>query len=305
MTETNLAKGNVEKRRKFLIAIAASLISVHLAACATTAPETLAVPTLATPLVSCANEVVAAWREARVTKATGCDWAEVATLENARSVQSAALRAHFGSKTNVGYKLTFTSDGSTVGEYLEGMLVPSGQSISKAAAWQTFPEADMLFRVKDNGINQAQSLEEALRHIDAVLPFVEVSNPIVRAGGGRTTVNWTATNASVGSGAIGKPFLIDFSQSETMRKFMAMKVTLTDPTGTVARESGVTAEFLPGLLALRDEVLARGERLKAGDLLSLGTFGRPVTGDVPVGSYTVTYRDLADNPLSATAVITD
>lgn len=305
MTETHLAEGNVKRRRKFLIAIAASLISVHLAACATTAPEALAAPTLPAPLARCANEVAAAWREARATAATGCDWAAVATIEDARSVQSAALLAHFGNKTHVGYKMTFTSDGSTVGEYLKGVLVPSGQSISKASAWQAFPEADMLFRVKDSGINQARSLEEALRHIDAVLPFVEVSNPIVRAGGGRTSINWTATNASVGSGAVGEPFLLDFSRPETMRKFMAMKVTLTDPSGAVAREAGVADDFLPSVLALRDEVLARGQRLKAGDLLSLGTFGRPVTGDVPVGSYTVTYSDLADAPLSATAVITD
>ena len=117
----------------------------------------------------------------------------------------------------------------------------------------------MLFRVKDDGINQAASLEQVLRHIDAVLPFIEVSNPIVRTGGGRTSVNWTATNASVGAGAIGEPFQIDLSQSEAMRRFMAMKVTLTDPAGMVARETTVAADFLPGLLILRDEVLARGQ----------------------------------------------
>jgi 2-keto-4-pentenoate hydratase len=304
MTAVHIARRNLNQRRTLIIALAAGLASFHLTACATISPAIVDAQPLASPLANCANEVVAAWRDARATAATGCDWAAVATLDDARKVQSAALITQFGNKPRIGYKITFTSDGSTVGEYRQGMLAPSGQSISKTAAWQTFPEADMLFRVKNSGINQVQSLEEALKHIDAILPFVEVSNPIVRAGGGRTSVNWTATNASVGSGVMGKPFPIDLSQPETMRRFLAMKVTLTDPTGAVVRDAGVAADFLPALLTLRDEIRVRGERLKAGDLLSLGTFGRPVTGDVLAGPYTVTYHGLAEASLSATAVIT-
>jgi len=303
MTRKPLAERAFERRHRFLIAFAAGLVPLSLAGCATTASESLATSSLPAPLATCANEVAAAWQEARATTEAGCNWAAVVTIEDARKVQAAALGLHFGAKPLTGYKMTFTSDGNTVGEYRDGMLVASGQSISKAAAWQTLVEADMLFRVKGGGINQARTLEEMLGHIDAVLPFVEVSNPIVRAGGGRTTVNWTSTNASVGSGAMGEPFSIDLSRPEAMRKFMAMKVTLVDPSGVTVRESGVAADFLPGLVVLRDEVLARGQRLKAGDLLSLGTFGRPLVGDVPVGAYTVSYHDLADSTLSATAVI--
>lgn len=304
MIGASLADGSFIRRRKGLIVVAIGFSSFYLAGCATTSSEALASSSLSDPLAKCADEVAAAWREARGTTAGGCDWAAVATLEDARSVQSAALRLHFGNAPRVGYKMTFTSDGHTVGEYRAGMLLQSDQSISKAAVSRTFPEADMLFRVKDGRINEAQSLDEVLKYIDAVLPFVEVSNPIVRPEGGRSVINWTATNASVGSGAIGQPFPIDFSQPESLRKFMAMKVTLTDPTGAIVRESGVADDFLPGLVVLRDEVRARGQLLRAGDLLSVGTFGRPVTGDVSVGTYTVTYLDLAGAPLSATAVIT-
>jgi len=303
MTKKPLAGRISERWHKFPMAVTGGLASLSLVSCATTAAESLAAPSLPAPLVACANEVVAAWREARATTEAGCNWAAVVTIEDARKVQSAALSAHFGNKPLTGYKMTFTSDGSTVGEYREGMLVASGQSISKAAAWQTLVEADLLFRVKDSAINEVRTLDEALTHIDAVLPFVEVSNPIVRAGGGRTKVNWTSTNASVGSGAMGSPFPIDFSRPETMRKFLAMKVTLVDAAGVTVRQEGVAADFLPGLLDLRDEVLARGQRLKVGDLLSLGTFGRPLVGEVPVGSYTVIYHNLADSTLSATAVI--
>jgi 2-keto-4-pentenoate hydratase len=260
-------------------------------------------PVVPAALDACAAEVAAAWKNARNTTEAGCNWAAVVTIADARLVQAAALARHFSDRRLIGYKMTFTTDGHTIGEFRDAMLVPSGTSISKAGAWRRLPEADMLLRVKDERINEAKSVQEALQFIDAIVPFVEVSNIIVREGAGRTTVNWTATNASTLSGAYGEPVPVNLAQPDWLQKFEGMRVTLSDPSGAIVREAKVTADFLPGLLILRDEVLARGQRLKAGHLLSLGTFGRPVVGMVAPGPYQVTYHGLTDQPATATAVI--
>jgi 2-oxo-hept-3-ene-1,7-dioate hydratase len=277
-------------------------LSLGLGACAAYAVESpSSMASLPGPLAECASAIVTAWSTQTSTDPQRCRFDEVTTIESARLVQAAAVSAYYGSRPVIGHKITFAGNGNSFGEYREGMFVPSGGEISKSGFWRIFPEADMLLRVGDEAINEAASLEEALGHIDAILPFLEVSNPVAPS---RSAIPWTMTNGSAGSGAVGDPVPVSLSQPDALARFMAMRVTLTDPTGTVVRDTSPDEDFLPALLDLRNEVLARGQRLRRGDLLSLGTFGRPVAGDIAPGTYRVTYHGIAQTEVTATAVIT-
>jgi 2-keto-4-pentenoate hydratase len=277
-------------------------LSLGIGACTTHAGAPAADRlTLAAPLADCAEAIAAGWEARTAADPQVCLFDQVTTIEDARLVQAAAVSSFYGLRPVIGHKITFAGDGNSFGEYREGMFVPSGGEISKAEFWRIFPEADMLLRVGDEAINEAATLDEALSHIDAILPFLEVSNPIAPS---RSAIPWTMINGAVGTGAVGDPVPVSFSQQQSRDRFMAMRITLSDATGVVVRDTSPDDDFLPALLDLRNEVLARGQRLRKGDLLSLGTFGRPIAGDIAPGQYRVTYHGIAETEVSVTAVIT-
>ena len=107
----------------------------------------------------------------------------------------------------VGYKAALTSPatqaafdvtGPVVGILLAGMLYPQGTVFKLANGVDLWLEADLLLRVGDPSINQAQTRSEMAGALDAVIPFVEVPD---RLGGRHARLDGAAlTDLARGAG---------------------------------------------------------------------------------------------------------
>lgn len=268
--------------------------------------DTTTVKTAPTNIIEiCASELNAALMEARRVSVAGCDWTQIDTLNKARDVQVTGIKKFANGKPIVGYKKTFANDGPVIGTLIEGMLLPSGTQLSRQNANRMAPEADILVRVSDIAINDVTSVEEALNFIDAAIPYLELSNPMSWEGAGRTQIPWTSTNGSARFGAMGTAIPMDFSDPDERRKFDQMRVTLTNVDGSIINDVTRTDSLLDGILVIIEELRTRGERLRKGQVLSLGNYGRPLMRGVTPGTYTVTYYGLSDEPVSSSITLTE
>ena len=64
------------------------------------------------------------------------------------------------------------------------MLQQDGAEIALDSATSLLVELDLLARVKSVEINEAESVEEVARHIDAIIPFIELPDALFRLDGG-------------------------------------------------------------------------------------------------------------------------
>src|SRR5918995_4776974 len=119
------------------------------------------------------------WQAKRPTKALPIGSLDDAACARDKLVQ--ALGASHGKV--VGYKagLTakavqerFNANAPVSGVLLERMILKDGAKVPFAFGARGVWEADMLLVVKDEGINQARTSEEALQHISGMRPFIEL-----------------------------------------------------------------------------------------------------------------------------------
>ncbi len=164
-------------------------------------------------------------------------------------------------------------------------------------------EADLLARVRDEGINAARTHEEVLRHLDQVIPFIEMPDlvmpPIPPDG-----PNLLAVNVGVRLGVSGAPIPAR-ADAEFAAALGTMTVTMTDDTGKeLARAPGTAllGHPLNVLPWLAEDLAKRGKRLQAGDMISLGGFSPALP--VEAGRrYTVRYEGLAPQPVSVSVQV--
>jgi 2-keto-4-pentenoate hydratase len=165
-------------------------------------------------------------------------------------------------------------------------------------------ESDLLVRIRDEGVNEAGADPVALlRHIDQVIPFIELPDLVFRG-----EVPWSgplllAINVGARFGVLGAP-LDAQATPEFAAALASMTVTLRDDTRELSRAPGsaLLGHPLNALAWLVQDLRAQGRRLRAGDYISLGGFSPalPVQGG---RSYTATYEGLAAQPVSVTVRI--
>ena len=158
-------------------------------------------------------------------------------------------------------------------------------------------EADLLVRVRDEGINTAGRDHVAiLRHLDQVIPFIELPR------GGTTRPpdgpGLVAGNVSARLGVMGAPLAVP-ANAEFATRLGAMRVTFSDDGKAIAEAEGSALLGHPlNVIPWLVEDLARsGRSLKAGDIVSLGGFAASVPAQAG-HSYTQRYAGLADHPVT-------
>jgi 2-keto-4-pentenoate hydratase len=158
-------------------------------------------------------------------------------------------------------------------------------------------EADLLVRVRDDGINTAgRDHVEILRHLDQVIPFIELPRGgTTRAPDGPGLV---AGNVSARLGVMGAPLPVP-ATAEFAARLGAMNVFLSDDTQEIAHAQGSALLGHPlNVIPWLVEDLARsGRKLKAGDIVSLGGFAASVPPQAG-RTYTVRYAGMADLPVT-------
>ena len=85
----------------------------------------------------------------------------------------------------VGYKVGMVTkagqerlglNGPLRGVLLKAMLLPDKSEVPMGFAIRPIVEPDLMVRVKDAGINEAKTIDEAARHLDEVIAFLELAD---------------------------------------------------------------------------------------------------------------------------------
>lgn len=209
----------------------------------------------------------------------------------------------------VGYKVglvtretqeRFEVEGPIRGVLLERMLLDNGAEVPTNLFVRPLLEADLIVVVKDKGINKAASVLDVAEHLKELIAFIELPDAFITTNGldGATLV---AANCSARFGVLGQrnPVL---ATPEFVRALERMTITISDHIGNVlGREQGkvILDQPLNAVLWLIEELKKTGEKLKAGDMISLGSVK---TIPVPAGkTVVVRYDGLPGGPLQVMA----
>jgi 2-keto-4-pentenoate hydratase len=264
-------------------ALAAALLATAIAAPLLAAPDAAARPQPCGP-VDHAGALHRAW----VARSPAAGPGEAISAEEALCVQRALvarLRTHEGRP--VGWKVGLTSpqaqqalgvSSPVVGQLLHAMILPDGATLRARYGARPVVEADMVAVVADDAINEARTPLEVARHLRAIHPFIELADLALVEGARLNGAVVTAINVGARRGVLGAAIPVRADEA-FVAALAAMRVTLSDDQGkelSAAPGAAILGHPLNAVAFLAGELARRGERLRPGDMVSLGSFGRPV-----------------------------
>ncbi|MBY6141424.1 hydratase [Leisingera daeponensis] len=257
-------------------------------------------------MAACATDAeIAAFVDSYLAKTPAQALSPGGSMEDALCSQAklaAALEPHLG--VVIGYKAGLTSKpaqerfGATEpvqGLLFQNMMLENGATLD--APWGAIPmvEADLVLVVADDGINSATTPEEALAHISAIRPFIELADLTLAGDQLFSAESITAMGVGTRLGVLGAPVPVE-DPAEMSRMLEEMSVTLRDAAGGVLVQA-------PGRAVLGNPVNAalwlrsKGVEFKAGDLISAGSFGPLFPPRAGKGGVSVTYAGLPGDPV--------
>ena len=265
---------------------------------------------LLNPLISHADpsveQVVEAFLQRQLLTTGGDDMG----LMDAYRFQHEYVRATQGRQgPRRGFKVAMTSASSQhhfglseplYGQFQQQMLLHSPATLPVNFGARGLVEADLLVRVADAGINQVTNIDDLLAHIDAVIPFIELPDPLWSTA--LTAVRLVAVNCGARYGVLGEPIALVGSQ-EWRHRLRAFEVELQDPSGAVlgsGRGVDLLGDPLNVVMWLVNHLRQRGDTLKPGDLISLGSLTRPLPPEA--GRYQAIYQGLDPQGLVSVSV---
>ena len=194
------------------------------------------------------------------------------------------------------------------GAILEGMLRPSGATLSLDETRRGFLEADFAVRVGSASINTADTDMEILAGLDAIIPFAEIPDPYYEDG--TRSINGTiAANMGSRYSYYGEPVPIEANQL-WLDRLDSFTFAVHNENGDELNRGSIDGWYRPLSVIrwLRDSLVEGGKRLAPGDLLSLGNIGiihqlhegSPRGPAYPYNEFTLSYSGLGDEPASVT-----
>lgn len=227
------------------------------------------------------------------------------TMDDAQCTQEKlvdALIPHLGEV--IGYKAGLTSKpaqerfgatGPVAGVLYADMMLEDGARVPVNFGARSLFEADLVLVVGDDGINGAATPEEAIMHISAVHPFIELPDLVYAEGQPISGVTLTANGVAARLGVLGAAIPVE-DPAAMLAALAGMTVTVRDAEGGVMSEA-------PGAAVLGNPVnavlflMSRGYLLKEGDLISVGSIGPLLAPPAAKGGATVTYAGLPGDPV--------
>jgi len=231
------------------------------------------------------------------------------SLDEARRAQKefvAELTAKFGPR--VGFKVGLTSkavqeslgaSNPVRGVLLRDMMLKNNAEVPANFGARPIWEPDLIVVVKDAGINEAKTLLDVATHLSEIVGFIELPDRIVAEAEKIDGNLITAINASARLGVLGERRKIDPTPA-FIAALEKITVTATDQSGaelaTAKGDALLGHPLNPVLWLIKDLASSGDEKLKAGDLISLGSFARPQPPQ-PGQTVTVRYDGLPGGPL--------
>ena len=197
--------------------------------------------------------------------------------------------------TNPAVQKRFGTTSPVRGVLLEKMLLDDGAVVPVKFGAIPFFEADLVVVVKDEGINQAKTPADVMKHVASIRPFIELPDLVTAKDQPLTAAVITSFNVGARLGVLGKPIA---PAPEMVAALGKMSVVMRDQDGKeLARVPGaaILGHPLNAVVWLADDVAKSGGKLRAGDILSLGSFTPPNFQKAGM-TVTVTYEGLPGNP---------
>lgn len=237
------------------------------------------------------------------------------TLEDALCAQAKLVLAmvkHLGRP--VGWKVGLTNEAAQkrfgVTHPLAGPIYEatvrgrSGDKLPAKFAAVPVVEADLIVRVKDAGINTAGEDHVAiLRHIDQVIPFLEMPDLALADMGKMNGPNLLAIGVGARLGVLGEP-IEPQATPDFAAKLGTMVVRFANDQKELATAPGsaLLGHPLNVIPWLVKDLAARGMALQPGDLISLGGFSPALPAEAG-RTYTTTYTGLLEQPVSVSVTL--
>jgi 2-keto-4-pentenoate hydratase len=198
--------------------------------------------------------------------------------------------------TNPAVQKRFNHNSPVWGVLYAPMLLKSGATVDATFGARPLFEADLLVRVGDAGINKARTPADVLRHIDQVIPFVELPDLVVDAPGKLNGAAINAINVGARLGVLGTPIAVQRTQgfSDALRDFTAI-VKGGGAELDRGKGSDVMEHPLNAVVWLAQDMAREGRAMKKGDLISLGSFSKLLPPKAGL-AVEVTYQGLPGNP---------
>jgi len=210
------------------------------------------------------------------------------TMEQAAKVQErfvALIGKEFGEPagykaglTNPQVQKVFGVNQPVRGTLLKKMLLQNGAVVPANFGTVPMTEGDLAVMVKDEGINQAKTGAEVLKHLYAVIPFIELPDMVCGKGVKFNGPVLVAINVGARYGVLGDPIKLE-ATPEWADRLKNFTLQVFDEKGTLVSEGKGTAllgDPLSAALWIKDSVAAEGKKLKKGDILSLGSITKMI-----------------------------
>ena len=130
----------------------------------------------------------------------------------------------------------FNANAPVSGVLLERMILKDGAKVPFAFGARGVWEADMLLVVKDEGINQARTPEEALQHISGMRPFIELPDLALAPSEKLDGTQLAAINVGARLGVAGEEVSVQ-ATPETLKLLADTRIVATDASGAVLAEN--------------------------------------------------------------------
>jgi 2-keto-4-pentenoate hydratase len=265
-------------------------------------------------LESWAPAIIAAWNRAGTIPNAPCYAAIIDTMDIGRSLRDEVVARFDQMFPRAGYKVVGLDpvnaalpgvDRPMVGAMYVGMFMANGASLPLDSAEVIITEPDFLVSVADEGINDATSLEEAVRHLDRIYAFIETLAPTYNDNPPNPFM-MQASNIFARWGVVGESIEV-VPSTEFIESLETMRVTFRDGEGNVLAEqrgSYLGENPLNGVLVVIEELKRRGERLRVGDLVSSGSYMPPIRVAAPI-EYETIYEGIGGRTIRVSTSFVD
>ena len=199
--------------------------------------------------------------------------------------------------TNPAVQKRFNASAPVYGVLYPQMMLRSGATVDASFGARPLYEADLLVRVRDSLVNLATTPEQVVRHIDQVIPAIELPDLVVEAPGKLNGAAIAAINVGARHFVLGEPIPV-VPTTKVADALLNMIVIVTGPEGELDRGKGsdVLEHPLNAVIWLAQELKQQGLSLGKGDLVSVGSFSK-LMPPKPGQSIEVRYQGLPGDPV--------
>ena len=203
--------------------------------------------------------------------------------------------------TNKAVQQRFGYDAPVLGVLFEKMLLNDGAEVPAKFGARAVFEADLVVEVKDEGINLAKTPQEVLAHISRIYPFIELPDLVLDPSVPLNGPAITAINVGARLGVLGKPIAADAAHLEPLAKMSVVLRDESEVSGAGGKELGrgpgaaILDHPLNAVIWIAQDLAKSGNKLRSGDLLSLGSFS-PLVPPKPGMAIRVSYEGFPGTP---------